>query len=153
MATAKRLAKETVIEIGEVCACYNLRRAARLVTQLFDDAMRPSGVRVTQFTLLSAICGFEPVTVGRLAAATGMDRTTLTRNLQLLERQKLVRSQPGADQREREVSLTEHGHDVLARALPHWRRAQAALAKRLGPGPLEHLLVALKRTVHVSRKE
>lgn len=153
MATAKRLAKETVIEIGEVCACYNLRRAARLVTQLFDDAMRPSGIRVTQFTLLSAICGLEAAAVGRLAHATGMDRTTLTRNLQLLEKQGLVRLHPGADQRERRVSLTDRGHDVLARALPHWRRAQVTLAKRLGRAPLEQLLAALKHTVRVSRKE
>ncbi len=152
MAIAKRLTKDTVIEIGEVCACYNLRRAARIVTQMFDDAMRPCGIRVTQFTLLSATCALEPVAVGRLAHATGMDRTTLTRNLQLLEKQGLVRMHPGADQRERRVSLTDRGHGVLVRALPHWQQAQVQLAKRLGREPLEQLLAALKHTVNVSRK-
>ncbi len=148
----KRLTRETVAEIGDVCACYNLRRATRLVTQVFDDAIRPSGIRVTQFTLLSAICGLEPVTVGRLATATGMDRTTLTRNLQLLERKGLARAHPGEDQRERRVSLTDRGHEALARALPYWQAAQAKLAKRLGRGPLEELVAALKHAVAASRR-
>ena len=72
------------------CTCNNLRKAARAVTQYYDDALRPSGIRATQFSLLSAIKEFGTVSIGALAEESVMDRTTLTRNLKLL---KMVQEQ------------------------------------------------------------
>jgi DNA-binding MarR family transcriptional regulator len=69
------------------CACFNPRKVARAVTQLYDDALRPAGLRVTQFSLLVVVRMAGPVSVTRLAELTVLDRTTLTRNLELLERQ------------------------------------------------------------------
>ncbi len=138
-------------QIGATCVCFNLRRATRAVTQLYDEATRPAGVRVTQFTLLSAIGSLEPVTVGRLAHAVGMDRTTLTRNLQPLSKRKLVELGPGADQRERHISLAEKGEQTLARALPRWERAQAEMSRRLGADRLQQLVEMLRETATAVR--
>ncbi len=86
-------------EIAETCACLNVRKAARAVTQLYDEVLQPSGLRATQFNLLVAIAlaGEAPVT--RLADALVMDRTTLTRNLKPLESQGLITIEAGTDRR------------------------------------------------------
>ena len=74
------------------CLCLHSRRAARRLTQIYDDALRSSGLRVTQFQLLSAVQSAGPVTQHRLADLLGTDRTTLTRNLGVLERGEADRS-------------------------------------------------------------
>ena len=96
------------------CTCFNLRKAARAVTQYYDDALRPSGLRVTQFSLLSVIKQFGTVNIGTLADEAVMDRTTLTRNLKLLEQEGLVTVTAGDDARVREVSLTAAAQEQLA---------------------------------------
>ena len=63
------------------CLCFNLRKAARALTQTYDAALKPAGVTAPQFALLSTLAGYGPVSLSDLAAALGMDRTTLTRNL------------------------------------------------------------------------
>src|SRR5712691_742929 len=120
-------------EIAAACACFNLRKASRAVTQLYDELLRPTGLRITQFTLLTLVSGFGTVSVTRLANAAVMDYTTLVRNLKLLEREGLVRSRATQDRRVREVSLTDRGRRALAPALPLWEKAQARVAKQLGP--------------------
>lgn len=119
-------------EVGSTCFCFNLRRAARLVTQVYSEALRPLGLQATQFTLLMAIHGRGPIPMRRLAGAVGMDRTTLTRNLQVLQQRGWVVVEPGEDRRVRELSLSDEGSGVLGRAYPLWREAQASLAQRLG---------------------
>lgn len=122
------------VERAQGCACFNLRKAARAVTQLYDEALRPADLRVTQFALLTAtrLLGSAPMT--RLAERMGMDRTTLTRNLRPLERQGLIRVRPGKDGRVREVVLTGRGQEALDRAVPLWERVQARVVRGLG-GP------------------
>ena len=88
----------------------NLRRGARLLTQAYDDALRPSGLKITQFTLLAAIERFGHTTLQSLADFMGMDRTTLTRNLALLERDGLVELDRGTeDRREQWIALSPLG--------------------------------------------
>ncbi|HWP93254.1 MAG TPA: MarR family winged helix-turn-helix transcriptional regulator [Thermodesulfobacteriota bacterium] len=115
------------------CACFNLRKAARAITHLYDEMLRPAGLRTTQFTLLVATKMLEPITVTRLAKIGVMDRTTLTRNLRPLEKQGLVQIALGKDQRTRVVRLTPEGQKALARAFPLWKKAQARVIKELGP--------------------
>ena len=98
------------------CACSNLRKAARSITQLYEEALRPLGIRATQFPILMATHGLRAVSVTDLADNLVIDRTTLTRNLAALERQGLVRIAPGEDRRTRLAELTAAGHAVLARA-------------------------------------
>ncbi len=138
-------------QIGQLCACFNLRRATRAVTQLYDTVLRPVGLRTTQFTLLNAVRLQAPVTIRRLAASVVMDRTTLTRDLRPLERQRLVSIETGEDRRERKVDLTAKGAQVITRALPLWQKAQAYVAQGLGQERLQRLLEDLAATVALTR--
>ena len=142
---------EAVRQATKTCACANLRKAARAVTQLYDEALRPAGVLATQLPLLMTTRQFEPVTVNQLAEATVMDRTTLTRNLRPLQRDGLIRIAPGKDRRVREVSLTRKGHTALAQAYPLWQAVQARVAERMGAERLQHLVAELTATVEAVR--
>ncbi|CAI8809940.1 MULTISPECIES: MarR family winged helix-turn-helix transcriptional regulator [Methylococcus] len=121
------------------CTGFNLRKAMRAVGQHYDDALRPAGLRGTQFSLLAAAKIAGPVTVSRLAEMAVMDRTTLTRNLNVLEKQGLVAVVPGADRRTRRVVITERGVTVLRQAYPLWQQAQDRLAAKLGADRLQAL--------------
>lgn len=112
-------------EVAAGCACKHLRRTARAVTQLYDDTLRPSGLRITQFTLLVAVAISEPVPITRLADALDLDRTTLARDLKPLTERGLVQVAAGEDRRTREVRLTRQGREAVGRAYPLWQRAQA----------------------------
>src|SRR5918911_5376700 len=125
------------------CACFNTRKASRALTQLYDDVLRPSGLRITQFTLLMVLRGYGAMSINRLAEAMVTDRTTLTRNLAILQERGLVRVQPGSDARVRMVELTEAGDEVAISAYPLWQKAQALVAKRMGQGRLGQLLADL----------
>lgn len=146
-----RAAVQKSSQIGRACACFNLRRATRALTQMYDDALRPAGLRTTQFTLLNAIRIAGPVTVRRLATAVVMDRTTLTRDLRPLERQGLVSIAPGEDRRERRVDLTPKGAQVINRTLPLWERVQTQVTAGLGPERLRRLLGDLTAAVALTR--
>ncbi len=140
-------------EMGRSCACYKVRKAARAVTKLYDDVLRPSGLRVTQFSLLMATRVMGPVTVVKLAQVMVMDRTTLTRNLQLLETRGLITIKPGEDRREREVNLTAAGMEVLTKAIPLWEEAQNRVKKGLGEERLHDLLRDLSEMISLLRKK
>ena len=134
---------------GRACACFNLRKATRMVTQLYDEALKPAGIRATQLTVLAATRSAGPISVNRLAERIVMDRTTLTRNLKPLERDGLLTVRPGDDLRVREVSLTAKGRKTLDRAIPLWERIQARLREQLGDARVDRLLVDLQATAEV----
>ena len=125
------------------CACSRLRRAARAVTQLYDDALEPAGLRVTQLSLLRTLQRRGTLTIGDLAARTLLDRTALSRNLDPLAERKLVAIVPGRDARKREVTLTRQGVAALAAAAPHWERAQREVSRRIGRERLDGLYEVL----------
>ena len=133
------------------CACFNIRKASRAVTQLFDGMLQPSGLRSTQFTLLVVLSHAGPITITRLGQTLVMDRTTLTRNLKPLANQELVKIGPGKDQRTRVVALTPRGQGALAMAFPLWEKAQASVIKRLGRERWSSLLADLSATVALAR--
>ena len=137
---------------GQLCACSNLRKAVRAVSQLYDDAFRPIGLRATQFGLLGAAGMLGPLTINLLAEAIVMDRTTLTRNLRPLEKQGLLRIRFGRDRREREVSITKRGQVVLAKGYPLWKKAQEKVVKGLGQERLSRLLKDLSAVVTVAQR-
>ena len=122
------------------CVCAGLRRASRAVTQHYERAFRGSGLRATQFTLLAVLTQTGPLPLSALANQAGMERTTLTRNLQLLEAKKWVRVQAtDSDQRVRRVELTRAGRAAAAKGLPAWRKAQVGIAPLLRQHKLESL--------------
>jgi DNA-binding MarR family transcriptional regulator len=133
--------------MASTCAGFNLRRASRAVSQHFDHALAPAGLRMTQFTLLGALALAGSTTINRLARSLVVDRTTLTRNLRLLRQAGLIASEPGRTGRERQVSLTPAGRDALRRAFPLWRAAQADLLQAFDPARWPTLLGDLDRLV------
>lgn len=149
----KPLTMEKCKEIGQTCACYKVRKAARAVTKIYEEVLRPIGLRATQFSLLMATRVMGPVTVVKLAQVMVMDRTTLTRNLQLLETRGLITIKPGEDRREREVNLTAEGMEVLAKAVPLWEEAQERVREGLGEERLQNLLGDLSEMVSLTRKK
>ena len=137
--------------VRAMCACDKLRRTARGVTQIYDAAMTPSGLKATQMPILVAlgIVGDLPLTT--LAAALGLDRTTLTRNVRVLEDRGLVTS--GArdgDARVRVLSITAEGSRTLSAALARWEGVQEKVEAEFGTERLRalyHELDALSAVV------
>lgn len=128
----------------EPCTCSALRRATRAVTTAYDSALRPTGLRVTQFAILRLLERLGPTPVTRLAAEAALERTTMARNLDPLERRGLVRIAADADDaRARVVVLTDAGHDAMAAAMPYWRDAQSRINAQVEPGAVAALANAL----------
>ncbi len=134
------------------CACFNLRKAARAVTQLYDAALAPSGIRATQFSVLVALALVDGAPLSRVADGLVMDRTTLTRNLRPLERRGWVRIEAGEDRRERNLSLTRSGRAALERALPLWQQAQARVLEHVGGARWARLLADLQGLVATAQE-
>lgn len=114
------------------CMCANLRRAARVVTQLYDEELRPSGLRASQFTLLQTLNIAPGISQKRLAGVLEFDSTTLTRTLAFLRRQGWLAAERGTDRRELRLSLTAAGLREYKRVVPYWQGAQKRLQRRLG---------------------
>ncbi len=114
------------------CLCANLRRAARALTQVYEEALRPVGLRGPQFTVLQTLSLAGEITQGRMAQILSTDSTTLTRTLAIMERQGWIARREGQDRREWRIQLSKAGKSKFARALPHWEKAQALVKNRLG---------------------
>ena len=114
------------------CTCAVLRRTARRVTQLYDEALRPSGLRLTQYSVLANVERAGGPTVTELAELLEMDRTTLTRNLKPLAKAGLLLIAPGPDQRSRAVEITPEGEAAVARARPLWQEAERRFRRTMG---------------------
>jgi len=124
-------------------ACATIRRTDRVLTQFYDEILAPSGLYITQFTTLATLAEAAPISINHLAELLVMDRTTLTRNLELLTKQQLVRIEEGKDRRMRLVFLTQEGEQALRRAWPLWQEAQARIERALGRERFEGLLTDL----------
>lgn len=131
----KDLPKETLYEFARQtvpCVGFNARRATRLVTQYYDKALAPAGLRSTQYSLLSLLSMMGEAPMQEVAFVLAMDRTTLTRNLNPLLRQGLVRVKMGSDRRARPLAITPKGQSALERALPYWQAAQSRIVDAIG---------------------
>ena len=116
----------------EPCLCTSLRQAALAATQIYDEALRPSGLKITMFRLLRRISEAGQPTISELARIVDLDRSTLGRNLKVLERTGHVKLAGGQDERSKIVSLTAKGRAKLEKALPLWAKAQSAMQGLLG---------------------
>lgn len=137
------------------CACSNLRRASRAVTQLFDSYFDEVGLKATQFTVLAALNWSEdkPPTIGELADTLVLEQSSLSRNLAVLDRLGFIRLVPGEeDRRERIVNLTRTGRAALTRGFPIWRKAQSVIASALEDGELDNQLRAIRRLTKTAQQ-
>jgi len=131
--------------LDTLCVCAKLRRSARIVSALYDEALEPSGLSVAQFSLLRMLQRAGPCSLTALAEATGHDRSTLNRTLRPLEQAGLVASSPcGEDLRARIVGITDEARAAMRAAQPHWEAAQDRIRRALGPDH-DHLFASLDR--------
>src|SRR5262249_52441202 len=140
------------LRVKTECTASHLRRASRAISRIHDQALEPAGLSGSQFSLLVALSLFGEAPLQRVAEELGLDRTTLTPNPQPLERDGLVASSPGKDQRVRLLRLTEAGQRTLQRAYPLWEEAQATVVKALGQRRWMTLLAGLEATSQLREK-
>ena len=114
------------------CTGAMLRRTTRRLTQVYDQALKPAGLRLTQYSILAHVSEADGLSVTELAERLTMERTTLTRNLRPLERAGLIRVVPGADRRSRAVRITTSGRSRFEQAIPLWREAERSIRRALG---------------------
>jgi DNA-binding MarR family transcriptional regulator len=150
MAKSQQFADELYAEAARTCACFNFRKASRVVTQLFDEALQPSGLRSTQLVILIAIQLQRQVGLVALARDLVLDRSTLTRNLQPLIAQGLV-AKVGENVRHKLVCLTDAGRKRLKEAVPLWAAAQNRFVSRLGEKRWQTMLADLDASLAAAR--
>lgn len=127
------------------CLTFNLQRTTRRLLRGFEEAARTAGLTAPQFTTLSLISGFGEITITHLAERLGTDRTTMTRNLDLLVRKGWVTEAESEDARRRILKLTKAGEAKLKAALPIWTRFQTGLVENIGDDTAKDLLATLKK--------
>lgn len=114
------------------CLCATIRRAARALTQSYEDALRPVGLSSSQFTILQALSLTGELAQGELGRILAMDSTTLTRTLKIMDRHHWVAKRPGKDRREWRLTLARAGQIQFQRARPHWEKVQSQVRDRIG---------------------
>lgn len=126
------MAKELDFSLSENCVCFNLRWAARMMTKFYDAEVRRHGIRANQATILLVLKAKESWTMAELSDALGMERTTLVRNLQPLQRDGLATAEGGGRGGRVELTITAKGRKQLEKIMPAWRAAQSAAVKTIG---------------------
>ena len=124
--------RERIATIADQCVSSRLRWSARIVSSLYDEQLESTGLHANQVALLVAPYLAGSISINKMAERMGLDRTTLVRNLTLLEEHGLINMKPGKDLRMRMVTLTPKGHDTLIAALPLWEEAQKRVVEHLG---------------------
>ena len=145
--------RRATAEVHQSCLSMALRQAARALTQRYDAAFSVAGIRSTQFSVLVALAQAPSVPLSRLAEALVMDRTTLTRNLAPLLRRGLVEESAAEDKRVRSYALTARGKQLLTRALPDWKGAQARILRALAKEDAEQLRRILRAVVAAAQED
>lgn len=130
------------------CMCASFRRASRALTQVYDEALRPLGLRVTQFTILQALALTSEISQGELGSLLAMDSTTLTRTLRLMQAQGWIKERPGRDRRERWLRLSTAGQKQLEQATVPWQALQSRLRARFGATRWNELFAATTEMTH-----
>jgi DNA-binding MarR family transcriptional regulator len=131
----KDMPKESLYEFARQavpCVGFNTRRATRLITQYYDKALAPAGLRSTQYSLLNALSMLGETSMQDISTIMAMDRTTLTRNLSPLVKKGLVKVSVGSDRRSRPITVTAKGKSTLEKALPYWQEAQSHILDAVG---------------------
>ena len=138
-------------ELLAECACFDLRKATRAVSRMYDEFLRDRGLNITQFTLLRLIRTEKELSISTLGRYMAMDRTSITRALVPLERDGLIDSRPGADKRIRIVSVTSRGRKLIENAEPEWHKAQEALMEIVGEDSWRAMCTLLRETARMVR--
>ena len=121
------------IDYPQICVCANLRKRTRVVTQLYDKLLQPTGLKITQYSMLANIAHQQSVSISRLGEILILDQTTITRNINLLKRNGYVNlTRDPQDARAKVITLTEKGVEKLNEAAPIWEDIQARIINDIG---------------------
>ena len=142
---------QQIEDAAKACVCGNLRRSSRAITQFYDKVLAPSGISITQFALLRAIFIGNSSTISKLSKEMYIDRTTLTRNLDLLKKHGLIQIESSSDKRKRIVSITNIGKARMTKALPLWERAQGIIIEKFGKGNWREINTGLNEISNIAR--
>ena len=129
------------------CTCFRIRGAARRVTQIYSRHLAPTGLKISQFSLLGFVAAEGPISIGRLSDLLATDRTTLTRNLRPLLQGGLVERAASGDKRRHELVATPDGRALFKRALPLWVAAEQEVRTAMGARLTADLHGALDRSM------
>ena len=129
------------------CTCFRIRGAARRVTQIYSKHMAPTGLKISQFSLLGFVTAQGPVSIGRLSDLLATDRTTLTRNLGPLLKDGLIERAQSGDKRRHELVATAAGRALFKRALPLWAAAEQEVRDAMGAKLTADLHGAIERSM------
>jgi DNA-binding MarR family transcriptional regulator len=129
------------------CTCFRIRGAARRLTAIYGQHLAPTGLRISQFSLLGFVASEGPVSIGRLADLLATDRTTLTRNLRPLLRGRLIARAESGDRRRHELVATPAGRALFRRALPLWAAAEREVRGAMGETLAADLTHAIDRAM------
>lgn len=135
------------------CMCAGFRRTSRALTQLYEETLRPLGLRASQFTILQVLERAGEVSQGQIAEILAMDSTTLTRTLKIMRKQEWIAERPGKDRRERLLRLGKPGEALLKRAVPSWEKVQARLRRQLGAQTWKNLAQWTDRVTAIAIEE
>ena len=138
-------------ELLAECACFDLRKATRAVSRMYDEFLRDKRLNITQFSLLRLIRSEKELSISTIGRYMAMDRTSITRALAPLERDGLIDSRPGADKRIRIVSVTSKGRKLVENAEPEWHKAQQALMEIVGEDRWRAICTLLRETTRMVR--
>ena len=127
-------------DLPALCPAFNIRAASRVITQLFDEILKPTGLQITQFAVLVGVVSLDSPSINQLAKGLVMDRTTLTRNLKPLEKDGLIKITSGDDKRTHFVKITPKGKSAMEKTLPYWEKARTVVSEEFGQKHLDGLL-------------
>jgi DNA-binding MarR family transcriptional regulator len=139
------MSKQLDMSAIENCVCFNLRMVTRIVTKFFDAEMRRHGIRPTQGTILLALSSKPAWSMAELSDCLGLERTSLVRNLQPLQRDGLVTADGGGRGRRVELAITAKGRKLVEKFMPAWESAQSTAVQVLGETRWSALLADLEK--------
>ncbi len=132
------------------CSCNMMRKSARKITQFYENSLREAGIKPTQFTILATLANTGAIQITQLADTMLLERTGLTRNLNILQRNEWLEIHAGEeDSRQRVVSLSKKGYKQLDLAIPYWQKAQKSIAKDIGKETMTALKINLNEITEV----
>jgi DNA-binding MarR family transcriptional regulator len=131
--------------IHSKCACTRIRRGARVLTSLYDEALASTELNIAQFALLRAVGRLDAPNLSEVAEEMALDRSTLGRNVVVLQRMKLLDVAEGHDLRARRITMTARAERLVEACLPIWEETQRKVEARLGKGGLATLFDLLDR--------
>jgi len=139
MTTAEKKKKIEQFANCSPCVCFNLRKSARAITQVYDNMFRSIGLRVSQLSIINSVNMIGPLTVQELADAIATDRTTIARNIKPLARDGYIKVQTGEDRRSKEIVSTAKGEAIAKKAMSIWQKYNDKITKKMGKARIEKL--------------